>query len=42
VNARHASRLPEWIRADMLRLADLQPQDDENLAATLFTGNREP
>ena len=38
VNARHASRLPEWIRADMLRLADLQPQIDENLAATLFTG----
>ena len=42
VNARHASRLPEAIRAHMLRLADLRPQNDENLAATLFTGNREP
>jgi catechol 2,3-dioxygenase-like lactoylglutathione lyase family enzyme len=36
VNARNASRLPDWIRVDMLTLADLEPQSDENLAATLF------
>ena len=43
VNARHASRLPAWIRADLQRLADLQRQSDENLAATLFLdGDRAP
>jgi catechol 2,3-dioxygenase-like lactoylglutathione lyase family enzyme len=36
VNARGASRVSESMRADMVVLADLQPQDEENLRATLF------
>jgi catechol 2,3-dioxygenase-like lactoylglutathione lyase family enzyme len=36
VDALGASRLPEAVRSDMRRLADIQPQDGENLRATLF------
>ncbi len=36
VNCPGASRLPEWIRGDMKRLADVYPQSEENLRATLF------
>lgn len=35
VDAVGASRLPEWIRADLVALADLQPQDETNLRARL-------
>jgi catechol 2,3-dioxygenase-like lactoylglutathione lyase family enzyme len=36
VDAHGASRLPESVRRDMKRLADVRPQDEENLRATLF------
>lgn len=32
------SRLPEWIRADMRRLADVNPQSEENQRARLYLG----
>jgi hypothetical protein len=43
-----ASRLPDAVPRDMRRLADAQPQDDENMRATLFlepagvSGERSP
>jgi catechol 2,3-dioxygenase-like lactoylglutathione lyase family enzyme len=36
VDALGASRLPEALRSDMRRLADILPQEEENLQATLF------
>lgn len=36
VDAPHASELPEDVRAEMRRLADVYPQDDDNRRATLF------
>lgn len=36
VDSPDAAALPEDIRADMVRLADLHPQSDANLRATLF------
>ncbi len=36
VDGPHASGLPEDVRADMRRLADAHPQDEENRRATLF------
>jgi hypothetical protein len=33
---RRLSELPEDIRADRKRLADVNPQDDENLRARLY------
>ena len=40
VNALGASQLPGWIRADMVRLADIEPQSDESLRAPLFTAEQ--
>ena len=48
VDALGASRLPDAVRRDMRRLADAQPQDEQNLRATLFlepagvSGERSP
>ena len=36
VDALGVSRLPESVRADVRRLADVHPQDEENLRSTLF------
>ena len=35
VNAPNASRLPDTVLADMVRLADLEPQSEDNLRARL-------
>ncbi len=35
VDAAGASRLPEWMRAELVALADQEPQDEENLRARL-------
>lgn len=40
VDGPHASELPADVRAEMRRLADVHPQDEENLLATLFLGER--
>jgi catechol 2,3-dioxygenase-like lactoylglutathione lyase family enzyme len=39
VNAIGASRLPERIRSALVRLADVHPQSEENLQATLLAGD---
>jgi len=36
VDAVGASRLPEWMRSDLVALADVQPQDERNMKARLF------
>lgn len=40
VDAAGASGLPAELRAEMKHLADVHPQDEENLRATLFLGGR--
>lgn len=42
IDAAGASRLAEPLRRDMKRLADMQPQDEDNLRGRLFVGDAAP